>query len=44
LVSLSIITIIKLYLLLVTRSTNGSNLIIKSIITSFYSISRTLVN
>ncbi len=44
LVSLSIITIIKSYLSLVTRLTNRGSFIIKSIVISFYNMSRTLVN
>jgi len=44
LVSLSIITIIESYLLLVTRLTNRGSFIIKSIVTSFYNVSRTSVN
>ncbi len=43
-VNLSIITIIKSKISFVTRSLNFNILIIKSIITSFYNISRTGVN
>jgi len=44
LVSLSTITIIESYLSLITGLTNRGNFIIKSIVTSFYSISGTSIN